>query len=343
MINITVVGQSIPRYSVSMAGHRNSRKSPLESPLQRADLSIANWLLPPLNTLRAFEATCRTGSMRRAADDIGVDHTVISHHNRNLQSWMKCKLLHTGKRGVTLTPEGELFFQKVTQAFELLASATETIRPSSQLTKLQLWCMPGLASRWLTPRLTEIEALFSGIELSLLASAKPTLTANNEPYVIIGYGAPCNHPAHAQVLARPRMFPVASPEWLRRNGCPNSIESMSRRPLIHEEGAQQWLDWFSANGVIPMEKLTGPTLSDATMGLDGAASGQGIALTSDLMAGSLLHDGKLVELFNTETFLGEYYCIAAPRVLRAKYIVNFIGWLKAELAKVSAASAYTLE
>src|ERR1700722_14250363 len=80
----------------------------------------ARWQLPPLTMVRAFEATGRMGTMRKAADDINVSHTVISRHVRNLEAWIGRKLVTAGPRGVVLTKEGELFFSTVTKAFQMI-------------------------------------------------------------------------------------------------------------------------------------------------------------------------------------------------------------------------------
>ena len=99
----------------------------------------ARWQLPPLTMVRAFEATGRMGTMRKAADDISVSHTVISRHVRNLEAWIDRKLVITGPRGVLLTKEGELFFSTVSKAFQMIGNAAlevEVARPAADLENL---------------------------------------------------------------------------------------------------------------------------------------------------------------------------------------------------------------
>ena len=76
--------------------------------------------LPPLVMLRAFEAAGRTGSMRRAAEDIGVSHTVISRHVKNLEYWIGRKLVRSGPRGVELTTEGEVLLAATSRAIGII-------------------------------------------------------------------------------------------------------------------------------------------------------------------------------------------------------------------------------
>ena len=80
--------------------------------------------MPPLHMVRAFEAVARMGTMRRAAEDIGISHTVISRHVHHLEAWLHARLTLSGPRGTRLTREGEMFFAVVSRAFGLIAGAT---------------------------------------------------------------------------------------------------------------------------------------------------------------------------------------------------------------------------
>jgi DNA-binding transcriptional LysR family regulator len=297
-----------------------------------ADLSFRG-RLPPLSMLRAFESTCRTGSMRRAAQDLGVDHTVVSHHMRNLQAWMRCKLFDAGPRGVSMTPEGKLLFKAVRRGLTEIAMASAEIRPSPYVKRLLVSCTPGLATRWLTPRLSEIEALLEGVEFSLQTSDNPESIDDGPDgaNLLIGFGHRSEWPACAQPLVRPRMFPVASPSWINQHGLPASLKALSQRPLIHEAGSRQWADWFRSNGLALKERLTGPTLSNAALGLDAAVAGQGVALTTRLMAGDDLDSKRLIELFSTDIYLGEYYTSVPQIATNARFSKDFLRWLKNEL------------
>lgn len=289
--------------------------------------------LPPLGMLRAFESTCRTGSMRRAAQDLGVDHTVVSHHMRNLQAWMRCKLFDAGPRGVSMTDEGKVLFEAVKRGFTEIALASAEIRPSPYVKRLLVSCTPGLATRWLTPRLSEIEALLEGVEFSLQTSDNPDSVddGSHKACLVIGFNYRGNWPAGAQPLVRPRMFPVASPSWIRQHGHPASLKALSQRPLIHEAGSRQWGDWFRSNGLALKQRLTGPTLSNAALGLDAAIAGQGVALTTRLMAGDDLDSKRLTELFSTDIYLGEYYISVPQTTANVGFSNAFLRWLKSEL------------
>ncbi|NKF33540.1 LysR family transcriptional regulator, partial [Pseudomonas sp. BGM005] len=88
----------------------------------------------------------RLGSMRRAADDLNLSHTVISRHVRNLEAWFGTRLVDAGPRGIRLTAEGRVFAETVGAAFDLIAKSTAELRPAVNRTVLRIWCVPGLAT-----------------------------------------------------------------------------------------------------------------------------------------------------------------------------------------------------
>lgn len=205
--------------------------------------------LPPLIMLRAFEAAGRTGSMRRAAEDIGVSHTVISRHVRNLEHWMGRKLATTGPRGVELTAEGEALLAAASKAFGIIARTTAELRPLRRAGQLRIWCVSGLATRWLTPRLSELETALGGdVDIELRATeARPDL-GRREADVLIGFNVTDRLPDGSVRLLRPRMFPVVSPKWLETHQSPTGMQDLANAPLIHEVNHVQWSNWFDVMG-----------------------------------------------------------------------------------------------
>lgn len=286
--------------------------------------------LPPLTMLRAFEATGRTGSMRKAARDIGVSHTVVSRHIQNLEAWIGWKLLDAGPRGATLTAEGQSLYAATSGAFHSIAGVAAQLRSSAGVDELHIWCVPGLATRWLTPRLASIREVVCGEVLLRAVDRMPDIN-RGEADVMIGFGDFGNLPDQAVALVQPRMFPVASAAWLGRHGMPASIEEMISLPLIHEESYAQWTRWFQLAGVAVERKLEGPRLWDANLGFDAALTGQGVALSSNLLVAREIGDGRLVELFETDIRVGGYFLTISPGSRNDPRILKFRDWLERTL------------
>lgn len=288
--------------------------------------------LPRLIMVRAFEAVGRTGSMRKAAVDIHVSHTVVSRHVRNLEAWIGVKLVDAGPHGATLTREGERFYADVSRAFQLMARSVRELRPVRQKKSLRVWCMPGLATRWLAPRLSVIQDLLPGVEIVVRAIDRLPDFKHHEADVMITYASNTKSvTGEAILLTRPRMFPVVSPRWSAHQALPPSLEALSKSELIHEEDHEQWRSWFAAVGIKPSATLDGPRLWDANLGLDAAIAGQGIALASRLTATDEISAERLVELFETDVRLGAYYLLISPERKKDPAARKFQRWLRANM------------
>lgn len=288
--------------------------------------------LPPLVMIRAFEAVGRTGSMRKAAEDIGVSHNVVSYHVRNLESWIGAPLMERSRRGVTLTADGQDFHTVVSDALAVIANAAVRLRPEGRQRILKVWCMPGLASRWLTPRLSQIKHYLPDTEIVV----RPTETVPDFAQVaadlMIGFGMPQSLPPNAVPLVRPRVFPIASPRFLAKHGVPTAIGDLINYPLIHEESHAQWASWFVAgNTRIGEEQLTGARLWSANLCIDAAIAGQGIALGFAPLVQDCINDGQLVELFETDIRLGGYFLAAPPGRWANPILLRFRNWIESEL------------
>lgn len=297
--------------------------------------------LPPLILVRAFEAVGRTGSMRKAADDIGVSHTVVSRHVRNLEAWLGTKLLLRGPRGATLTADGRDFLASVTTAFDLIARSALELRPHIRSGILRVWCAPGLAARWLTPRLSELETVLPGTDIVIRATQEMPDFSSFEADLAICFGEESEMPAGAVPLLQPRMFPVASPIFLERGRRPATLAELALCPLIHEESREQWRLWLEKSGVTLSGPLTGPRLSNAGLCLDAALSGQGIALAMGLNAGEEIAAGRLVELFATDTRLGRYFLVAPRERWSDPLLARFRAWISASIERTEAFGAQT--
>lgn len=192
--------------------------------------------------------------------------------------------------------------------------------------------MPGLATRWLTPRLSVIEETMQGAEIVLRAIDRLPDFSTAEADLMVGFGDFASLPEGAVPLVRPRLFPVASQAWIARNGTPSTLAELADAPLIHEESRQQWTDWFEAAGFTRHHALRGPRLWDANLGFDAAMAGQGIALVSRLTAGTEIANGSLVELFATDIRLGGYYLTAPVDRMADPLIGRFRDWIGKALA-----------
>lgn len=271
--------------------------------------------LPPLTALKAFEALGRTGSIRAAAQELSVSHTVVSRHVRNLEARLGNKLVVPQGRGLKLTDDGERYHTQVASAFDAIARATRDFAPS-RAASLNIWCIPGLAARLILPRLPELEARLPGHHILL----NPTLAwpdlANGEADAVIAYlpGAEGTANVRMEVLSEPRVFPVASPTMQARFVNVRTNADLLQMPLLHEESMEQWERWFRSAGLEDLPPLRGPCLWHAHLAIEAARLGQGVAIANEVLVRKEMDSGELVEMVPSDIRLGGYYFGAAqPR------------------------------
>lgn len=288
--------------------------------------------LPPLSMLRAFEAVGRHGSMRKAAEDLGVCHTVVSRHVQNLQDWFGTRLVETGPRGVALTEHGHLVYAATAAAFDRIAEATAELRPNrAGARQLRLWCVPGLASRWLPPRLSDLQAALPGVEIVVRATTERPDFKHGDADAAVLFGEEGPENGRSLLLERTRIFPVASPDWVATHPPIETLGDLAKCFLIHEDSRDQWRRFFRTAGHEPPAALHGPRLWYASSAHEAALAGQGVALATRLQAADDLVAGRLVELLDTEVCLGGYWFVAPEARWNTAGVVRLRHWFEAQV------------
>jgi DNA-binding transcriptional LysR family regulator len=258
---------------------------------------------------------------------LALSHTVVSRQVADLEAWLGVRLVDRGPRGVRLTDEGQRYFAIVTRLFDDLSEATADLRRHRGAATLRIWCAPGLASRWLAPRLSAIRALLPDVDIVLRATDQRPDLAAGDADVDLRYALEAEARWRALMLIHPRMFPVAAPDWCRAHPGLIAPADLLGQPLIHEESREQWRRWFEEAGVTPGAPLAGPRLWDANLTLDAAASGQGIALATAPIARDDLAAGRLVEVLPTDIRLGGYWFAALPSRWNEPAIARLRTWM----------------
>jgi LysR family transcriptional regulator, glycine cleavage system transcriptional activator len=252
---------------------------------------------------------------------------------RALQEDLGLRLVETSRTGVTLTPAGRDYHAAVAAAFADLSGATTKLLRAHETQRLIVWSIPGFALRWLTPRLDDFRRVNPRIDLVLRATDVHPDLAAFEADIEVVYGKPTGRGIRCAELARPRVFPVASPAWVATHKRVREAADLVELPLIHEESTDQWRAWLIAAGVDPPERLAGPRLWHAPLAIEAAARGQGIAIANELIVREELAAGALVEVMRTAVHLQPY--VFATRADRWNHppIARLRAWLISRLRR----------
>lgn len=249
--------------------------------------------------------------MRAAGEELGVSHTVVSRHVRNLEDRLQARLVAPLGRGLVLTGEGRRFHTEIVRAFGIIEKATVELAREKRKS-LEVWCTPGVANRRLLPRLAVLSTCLSDWEIVLRPTlSRPNLEHGEADAEIIYLAQPDSRVGRrVDLLARPRVFPVASPSFCARFGGVTALADLVSLPLIHEDSTEQWRQWFSAAGYMPTDTLHGSHLWHAHLATEAARLGQGVALTNEILTADEIHSGALVEIVPSNVTLGAYYLVS---------------------------------
>jgi LysR family glycine cleavage system transcriptional activator len=251
--------------------------------------------LPPLSTLRAFEAAARLESFSRAAEEIFVTHGAVSHQVRSLEQALGTALFLRNGRRVSLTVAGRHFAGRVRAALRDLAEAAQFVRRAERDRVLTVSMLPSFAARWLLPRLGRFMERHPAIAVNIHTSFTLVDFQRDEVDLAIRFGRGNWPDLEALKFLDDEYFPVASPRF-NRGRLPARPSDLSKFQLMRSH-YQPWTPWFRVAGV-KLEEPRGSMFTDSSLLLQAAADKRGIALVRRTIVEADLQAGKLVRLFN---------------------------------------------
>jgi LysR family glycine cleavage system transcriptional activator len=245
--------------------------------------------LPPLNTLRGFEAAARLRSFARAAQELCLTQSAVGHQVRQLEAALGQPMFLRQGRELALTDAGRDFLGTVRSALDLLGTGYERLAPYGAVDSLIVSSDAAFGRLWLLPRLGRFRERHPGITLWLDTSATLTDFEHQEVEVVIGGLVAAGANRHEEVLFDERLAPC------RRAGVGEPalrLDALHTQTLLHDERRESWFDWLQfAGGTV--RHSTGPRFSDPALALEAARDGQGLALASDVLALPWLVSGEL--------------------------------------------------
>jgi LysR family transcriptional regulator, glycine cleavage system transcriptional activator len=254
--------------------------------------------LPPLSSLRAFEASVRRGSFTRASEELHLTHGAVCRHIAALEAHFRKPLFIRHARGVVPTPEGRRFHAVVTDVLERLTTGSREVLGGTKTapSRVTISVLPSFATRWLLPRLVALKQSSPAIEVELLADYQFTDLHQGRaaPDFAIRYGHGGWRGVHAELLMRESFAPVCAPHLIRDAVGIDTL--MARLPLLHDSNEQAWSCWLATTGLqIPDEAPRALVLNDYNVVIEAAAQGLGLALGRSALVEGDLASARLVE------------------------------------------------
>ncbi len=295
---------------------------------------------PPMAALRALDAAARFLSYTRAAHELNVSQSAISHQIRHLENLWELRLFERQGRRVVLTPEGQMLVPIVQQFLERLEDTLSELQADEQHQSLRVSLLRSFAFKWLVPRLGHFNRRYPEIEVWLSTTDELVDLVGGQADIGIRLGHGVWPGLHSVLLLREYVFPVCSPRFLQQHGKPAHPADLLHYPLLRrytQDITPRWRDWFRAAGVRVGKMPRGNLLSDTSMAIQAALDDQGVALARSAHVNDDLISGRLVKLFTVHcTSEVAYYVVCAQGQEEQKAIKAFREWLLDEAAVAQA-------
>ncbi|MBM6595662.1 LysR substrate-binding domain-containing protein [Microvirga pudoricolor] len=288
--------------------------------------------LPPMSTIRVFEAAARHQSFTRAAEELGMTQAAVSYQIRLLEDRVGLPLFVRLPRQVVLTAKGRELAPAITEAFSLLRAAFTDFEDRSETT-LSLTTMTTIASNWLIPRLGRLKALHPELAVQISISDQMVDFSRSEFDVGIrsGLGEWPGLEAHRLI---PNHFTPACGPSLLQGTPPYAPEAILQMPLLSPRDPW-WQDWTRAAGLGEVDLSDRPDNAFGTQQFEGLAamSGQGVALINPYFFGDDIAAGRLVPISDVMVRSDRPYWLVYPKTRhRSKRIKAFRDWILTEAA-----------
>jgi LysR family transcriptional regulator, glycine cleavage system transcriptional activator len=249
--------------------------------------------LPPLRSLAVFESAARNGSFWRAADELHITKSAVSHHIKSLELFLKTPLFLRLSKGVRLTVEGASYYESIQEAYRHINHGTQRFLGSPQRDILTLRCGVSFGYRWLTPRLPLFLSEYPGIDLKVVTPTAKLDTRPEPVDVEIKYGSGNQPGMHCEPLLEENIVPMCSPALLKGGGLREPADLGKFRLIESELSAFSWSSWLTANRV-RITEFSRLRFDNIILALQAAVSGLGVALEGDFLASEELAAGRLV-------------------------------------------------
>ena len=292
--------------------------------------------LPPLETLRVFEAAERHKSFKDAGDELGVTASAVSHRVATLEEELGTVLFVRHTRRIEVTPEGVRLAAGVRRGLLEFRRAVASI-DRREGTHIRITGIPSHVTRWLAPRLHRFRAAHPDIELHITADLAVVDLRQRTFDVALRFGSGVYPGLHAEHLMDDAIFPVASPRYLAEAGPiekPADLLAATRILDVtaeDDESGTNWRTWFEHHR-LPMSEIDrGMHFNGAAITLEAAAGGLGVAIARKTLVAEELRSGRLVQVLPGEIKTHwQHYALALPEMADWPPLRAFVAWLRAE-------------
>jgi LysR family glycine cleavage system transcriptional activator len=299
--------------------------------------------LPPLVELRAFDAAARHMSFTKAALELGVTPTAISHQVKLLERYCGQALFRRRPRPLTLTEAGARLFPAIRSGLETFEGAIVAVRRLGEERPLRVTATNAFASRWLVPRLPAWRKLRASVQLEVIGTDSVLDLDAGDGDVAIRYATSRTGDPEgmSELLLTDTFWPVYNPKLLAAPRLKRPAD-LAKHLLVHaywapgDRDPPTWRRWLNAarrkwSNVPDYKEMQHLSFREESHAIEAVIGGQGVGLFSDVLVAQELAAGTLIKAFNLSLPGYGFYVVRRPNHPREKQIRAFASWIKSAI------------
>lgn len=288
--------------------------------------------IPPLRSLLAVEATARCGSFSKAAVELNVTQSAVSHLIGQAETYLGTRLFDRASRPIRLTREGQRYVSAVIAGLNILKAEGQHLQERRAATTLVVSCNLGYGNFWLLPRLRHFHDRHPAVTVNMVTTYQglPELTDGIDLALRFGKG---DWPdCRSQLLYRERIVPVASAAYIEQAPRIRRPRDLLKHTLLHAHAIDRswfdWNQWFDHFGIASPPRLAGPAYDNHVLMMQAALTGSGVALGWKGTARDFVGRRQLIEVLPDQIDVhGGLYLVTQRDVRPSRALAGFTDWL----------------
>ena len=296
--------------------------------------------LPPLNGLRAFEASARYLSFTKAAQELNVTPAAVSQQVKSLEEYFEVQLFKRLTRALMLTDSGQLVLPILQEGFDKLAEADRILRNRQDDRILTVSVAPSFGAKWLVPRLDSFRRAHPDYDIRIDATDTQADFKRDNVDIALRYGLGRYPGLVAECLMTEMVVPVCSPR-LQEGEHPLRVpDDLRHHTLLHiqwkieSDAAPNWRMWLKAAGLHDIDPDRGPQFSMESLAIQATIDAQGASLISSALIEEDIASGRLVRPFpekiNQQTKFC-YFLVYPESYLQRPKVTAFRDWVRKQI------------
>jgi LysR family glycine cleavage system transcriptional activator len=284
--------------------------------------------LPPLQSLRYFEAAARLVSFKAAAGELHVTQGAVSQQIRSLEEFFGMRLFERLTRGVALTKAGLRLKSATDRALSEVNDAVLDIRSEVEKPVISVEVGPCFSARWLAPRLGNFYERHPNVRVNLHHSIGGLLPTGDIDIAIL-WGAGGWKANDVRHLLPITLQPVCAPHLLTGRFEIEQLGNLEKLPLLHARDREDWRSWLAHAG-LPVEIAeSGIVYDEPNVVIEAAVAGMGIALGYFSLYEADIASNRLVRADpRTAPSRRSYYCMrCSPDTRGGVATRDFYDWI----------------